>query len=125
MIGLSGLSVRLIYLHVIKANDYQAVSANASKTEVLLANRGCIVDCNNQLIARNIPRTSMAIDKLRLNNAGLAILAFSLLDNLGMNGGRNGFLYIQSLGKQDMTIAILYFVTTILIFINIMNYGKY
>ena len=54
-----------------------------------------------------------------LNNAGLAILAFSLLDNLGMNGGRNGFLYIQSLGKQDMTIAILYFVTTILIFINI------
>ena len=54
-----------------------------------------------------------------LNNAGLAILAFSLLDNFGMNGGRNGFLYIQSLGKQDMTIAILYFITTILIFINI------
>jgi hypothetical protein len=54
-----------------------------------------------------------------LNNAGLAILAFSLLDNFGMNGGRNGFLYIQSLGKQDMTIAILYFITTILIFINL------
>jgi len=54
-----------------------------------------------------------------LNNAGLAILAFSLLDNFGMNGGRNGFLYIQSLGKQDMTIAILYFITAILIFINI------
>jgi cell division protein FtsI/penicillin-binding protein 2 len=77
VIGLSGLSVRLIYLHVIKANDYQAVSANASKTEVLLANRGCIVDCNNQLIARNIPRTSMAIDKLRLNNAGLAALSLA------------------------------------------------
>ena len=75
--GLSVLSVRLIYLHVVKANDYHAKSANTSETVVLLANRGCIVDCNNQLIARNIPRARMAIDKLRLHNSGLAALAIA------------------------------------------------
>lgn len=77
MAGLSCLSVRLIYLHVVKAKYYQIQSANTSNTEVLLANRGCIVDCNNQLIARNIPRTRMAIDKLRLHNASLAALSLA------------------------------------------------
>ena len=44
---------------------------------VLLANRGCIVDCNNQLIARNIPRARMAFDKLMLRNTGIAALALA------------------------------------------------
>ena len=44
---------------------------------VLLANRGCIVDCNNQLIARNIPRARMAFDKLRLHDTGIAALALA------------------------------------------------
>ena len=58
-------------------------------------------------------------DNKSLRNAGLAILAFSLLDNFGLNGGRNGYLYIQSLGKQDITIAILYFISTVIIFLNL------
>ena len=44
---------------------------------VLLANRGCIVDCNNQLIARNIPRARMAFDKLMLRNTGIAALSLA------------------------------------------------
>ncbi|MDG1357212.1 MAG: penicillin-binding protein 2 [Akkermansiaceae bacterium] len=75
--GLSVLSVRLIYLHVVKANDYQVKSAKTTEPVVLLANRGCIVDCNNQLIARNIPRARMAIDKLRLNNPAVAALSLA------------------------------------------------
>ena len=75
--GLSTLSVRLIYLHVIKANEVAEQSIDSSKTVVLLANRGCIVDCNNQLIARNIPRARMAFDKLRLRNTGVAALALA------------------------------------------------
>ena len=55
----------------------------------------------------------------KLNHAGLALLLFSILDNFGYGGGRNGFLYIQSLGKQDISLAILYFVTVILIFLSI------
>ena len=35
------------------------------------------------------------------------IIIFSLLDNFGYNGGRNGFLYIQELGKQDLEVAVL------------------
>ena len=77
MAGLSALSVRLIYLHVVKANEVAEQSIESSKTVVLLANRGCIVDCNNQLIARNIPRARMAFDKLRLRNTGVAALALA------------------------------------------------
>ena len=54
-----------------------------------------------------------------LNNAGFALLLFSILDNFGYGGGRNGFLYIQSLGKQDISLAVLYFVTVVLIFLSI------
>jgi len=54
-----------------------------------------------------------------LNHAGLALLFFSILDNFGYGGGRNGFLYIQSLGKQDLALAVLYFVTVILIFLSV------
>ena len=54
-----------------------------------------------------------------LNHAGLALLLFSILDNFGYGGGRNGFLYIQSLGKQDTALAVLYFVTVVLIVLSI------
>ena len=77
MTGLSALSVRLIYLQVVKANEVAEQSIDSSKSVVLLANRGCIVDCNNQLIARNIPRARMAFDKLRLRNTGVAALALA------------------------------------------------
>ena len=75
--GLSALSVRLIYLHVVKADEVAKQSIKSSKSVVLLANRGCIVDCNNQLIARNSPRARMAFDKLRLHDTGMAALALA------------------------------------------------
>lgn len=56
-----------------------------------------------------------------LNASGLAILIYSLLDNFGLNGGRNGFLYIQGVGKQDIAVAVLFFISTILIFQNFQN----
>ena len=34
-----------------------------------------------------------------LRNSSLFILLFSLLDNFGINGGRNGFLYVQGVTK--------------------------
>ena len=77
MTGLSALSVRLIYLQVVKANATAEHLTDSSKSVVLLANRGCIVDCNNQLIARNIPCARMAFDKLRLRNTGVAALALA------------------------------------------------
>lgn len=39
--------------------------------------------------------------------ASYLLLAYSLLDNVGINGGRNGFLYVQGVTKQDMPVAVL------------------
>ena len=36
-------------------------------------------------------------------------------DNSSKRRGRNGYLYIQSVGKQDVAIAIIYFLVSILI----------
>jgi hypothetical protein len=52
-----------------------------------------------------------------LKNGAFFLLLFSLLDNIGMNGGRNGFIYIQGVTKQDTTVAILFLVTVRAIFI--------
>ena len=43
-----------------------------------------------------------------LKNGSLFILFFSFLDNFGIGGGRNGFIYIQEVGKQDTVVAILF-----------------
>ncbi len=50
-----------------------------------------------------------------LKYASLLILIFSFFDNFGISGGRNGFIYIQEIGKQDTAVAILYLITSILL----------
>ena len=45
------------------------------------------------------------------------ILFFGILDNFGFGGGRNGFLYFQGVGKQDIPLAILFFFISFTIFI--------
>ena len=42
-----------------------------------------------------------------LNNVGIFFLIFSVFDNFGFGGGRNGFIYIQEVGKQDTAVACL------------------
>ena len=50
-----------------------------------------------------------------LRNGSILLLFFSILDNFGYMGGRNGFIYIQEVGKQDIPVAILLSVTSLLI----------
>tara|TARA_X000000368_G_scaffold417249_1_gene413128 strand:- start:4074 stop:5699 length:1626 start_codon:yes stop_codon:yes gene_type:complete len=45
----------------------------------------------------------------------LFLLLFSIFDNFGLSGGRNGFVNIQSVGKQDAPIGILFLITSALI----------
>ena len=47
--------------------------------------------------------------------ASIFLVIFSIFDNFGISGGRNGFVYIQEIGKQDTTVAILFCITSILI----------
>lgn len=78
VVGLSALSARLIYLQVVMAEDYAKQSDRVSiRKEILRATRGCIVDTNNQLIARNIPRALLALDKKLLTDTGPASLSLA------------------------------------------------
>ena len=53
--------------------------------------------------------------------ASISILAFSLLDNFGVEGGRNGFIYIQGVTKQDIPVAIIFVLVSIWSFLIIKN----
>ena len=81
VVALSGLSWRLFYLQVTKADDYAKKSAQISvRKEILKANRGWIVDTNNQLIARNIPRAKLGLDKILLQDVSTASLSLANLE---------------------------------------------
>ena len=50
-----------------------------------------------------------------LKKASLVVIFYSILDNFGFGGGRNGFIYLQSVGNFDTSVAILFFIASILI----------
>ncbi|MDA8813062.1 hypothetical protein N9N01_02370, partial [Candidatus Actinomarina sp.] len=45
---------------------------------------------------------------INLKNASIFVIIFSLFDNFGYGGGRNGFIYIEGIAKQDIVTAILF-----------------
>ncbi len=56
-----------------------------------------------------------------LKNIGISLLIFSIFDNFGYSGGRNGLIYIQGIGKQDVAVAVLFVITAVLIIYNVKN----
>jgi hypothetical protein len=46
----------------------------------------------------------------------LITLGFGLLDNFGLDGGKNGFVVFQSIGKFDVSFGIIFLLTNIKIF---------
>lgn len=52
----------------------------------------------------------------RYKYGSLGVIIFALLDNFGVNGGRNGFLTIQGIGKPDVIFGIVFFLASIYIF---------
>ena len=56
-----------------------------------------------------------------LNSASFFLILYSIFDNFGIAGGRNGFISIQSAGKQDVPIAILFCITSLLILVTIIR----
>ena len=50
-----------------------------------------------------------------LKNLSYSIILFGILDNFGINGGKNGFLDIEAITKYDTPFAIIYFFLIILI----------
>lgn len=56
-----------------------------------------------------------------LRNGSVLLLLFSILDNFGLGGGRNGFIYIQGIGKQDIPVAILFYFLSLMMISFIMT----
>ena len=52
--------------------------------------------------------TTLYTKNEKLKIGFLMLLLFSFMDNFGFSGGRNGFISLQSIGKQDMPIAIIF-----------------
>lgn len=56
-----------------------------------------------------------------LKNLSILVIIFGILDNLGLSGGKNGFIDIEAVTKYDTPFAIIYFITGCLIINNIFN----
>lgn len=48
-----------------------------------------------------------------LKNISIVLILYSILDNFGLGGGRNGFIYIQGVSKQDMAVAVIIMLVSI------------
>ena len=46
----------------------------------------------------------------------VSILIYGLLDNFGFNGGKNGYIEIESISKQDTPFAIIFIISSYLIY---------
>jgi hypothetical protein len=57
-----------------------------------------------------------------LKYPSLLIIIFAFLDNFGVNGGRNGYFYIQGVTAFDLVVGVLFYVTALLLFTRIMQY---
>ena len=53
--------------------------------------------------------------------SAIFIALYGIFDNIGLNGGRNGFIEIDTIGKQDNMFAILFFFVNFFIINKIFN----
>jgi len=65
----SGFSFRLIYLQMIKHDEYAGLAAEKHVyKQIICAERGAIFDANNEVLAHNIPVETVVADATHLNN---------------------------------------------------------
>ncbi|PYJ25567.1 MAG: penicillin-binding protein 2, partial [Verrucomicrobia bacterium] len=65
----SVFSFRLIYLQVIKHDEYAELAAEKhGYKQIIYAERGTIFDANNDVLAHNIPLETVVADATRVNN---------------------------------------------------------
>jgi cell division protein FtsI (penicillin-binding protein 3)/stage V sporulation protein D (sporulation-specific penicillin-binding protein) len=65
----SAFSFRLIYLQVVKHDEYAAMAAEKHVyKQIIYAERGSILDANNEVLAHNIPVETVVADATHLND---------------------------------------------------------
>lgn len=58
---------------------------------------------------------------LSMYGGSFLIVLYSIFDNFGFGGGRNGFISIQSIGKQDLSISVLFLVVGAMLLTSILK----
>ena len=64
----------------------------------------------------NLLLTEIQLNNHVLKNISIAIVFIGILDNFGLGGGRNGFFFIQEIGKFDSSYAIIFFLCALLFY---------
>tara|TARA_Y100000389_G_scaffold198801_1_gene235969 strand:- start:4490 stop:6193 length:1704 start_codon:yes stop_codon:yes gene_type:complete len=58
-----------------------------------------------------------------LRNISVVVIIISIFDNFGYTGGRNGYIYIQEIGKFDASFGILFFISYILFLVTLKKHN--
>src|SRR5207248_363025 len=70
----SAFSFRLIYLQMIKHDEYAGLAAEKHVyKQIICAERGAIFDANNEVLAHNVPVETVVADATHLNNVGAIV----------------------------------------------------
>src|SRR5205823_5463215 len=70
----SSFSFRLIYLQMIKHDEYAGLAAEKHVyKQIIPAERGAIFDANNEILAHNVPVATVVADASHLNNVGAIV----------------------------------------------------
>jgi cell division protein FtsI/penicillin-binding protein 2 len=70
----SGFSFRLIYLQMIKHDEYAGLAAEKHVyKQIIFAERGAIFDANNEVLAHNVPVETVVGDATHINNVDAAV----------------------------------------------------
>jgi hypothetical protein len=72
----------------------------------------------------NILHSFLKSKNVTLVNLSIITLLIGFLDNVGLGGGRNGFYFIQEVGKFDSSFGIVYFICFIFLYYFSRNYFK-
>ncbi len=74
----SVFSFRLVYLQMIKHDEYAGLAAEKHvRKDLIHAERGTILDANNEVLARNVPMRRVVADATHLNEPGATIRLLS------------------------------------------------
>ena len=70
----SAFSFRLVYLQMIKHDEYAGLAAEKHvRKQSIFAERGAILDANNEVLAHNTPVETVVADATHLNNRAALI----------------------------------------------------
>ncbi len=97
----TAFSFRLIYLQVIKHDEYSALAAEKHVyKQIIYAERGSILDANNEVLAHNIPVETVVADATHLNDRAAVVDLVSA--ELGIPGGE----LVEKLSSERRYIVI-------------------